>query len=217
MTGASTGRNAPAPDPALDRDELIEMAPLVRRVARLEPATAVRLRRHGDRLSLLARLPSGALIGRTVATAAGQPLDRTVRCGLLLQWLDGEHAPAPEAMDAAWSGACPPVHGWQRVDSVPAHVARGLVRKGAEVHQQAADLALGGRAAQTLLQTPVLTVAGAGLSAPLSNRELSAIISMGFLPVDGEIVVARSGRWTRAAARFGSAFSEDVRGGLNLL
>ena len=201
-----------------DRDQWVELAPLIRRVARFDEATAVRLRRRGERISALAVLPSGALVGRTVlAVAAGPPLDWTVRAGELRFWLEGASNPVPAAAEAAWTRAIPPPDGWRRVDTVPAEVVRDLVRQGAEAHRDAADRDLGARAARTLLEAPVLTLTGGGTTAQLSNRELAALVSMDFLPDGGRIIAARHGRWTRAAAQFGSVFAEDRRGGLTLL
>lgn len=209
----------------LRRADLIDFAPLIRRVARLDPAAAVRVRRHDDRVAVYVALPSAALVGRTISVGSGSSgapdvlearVDRTIRAGDLLRWLVADQV-EPAGADAAWSGALPPSRGWRRVDTVPAAVVRGLVRQGADAHRQVAAAALSARAAQTLLETPVLTITGAGLRAELSNRELAALISMAFLPEDGTVVVARNGRWTRAAAQFGSVFAEDPRGGLTLL
>ena len=92
-----------------------------------------------------------------------------------------------------------------------------LVQAGARAHADAAEQGLGARAADALLDRPVLTVSDGTSSAQITNRSLSALIAMGFLPSDGHIVVSTNRGWTRVAAEFGSAFVEPRQGGLVLL
>ena len=76
---------------------------------------------------------------------------------------------------------------------------------------------MGARAADTLLDHPVLTVSDGTSTAEVTNRSLSALVAMGFLPVDGHVVVSINRGWTRIAAEFGSTYVEPSRGGLSLL
>lgn len=200
-----------------DREQWRELQPFGYRLAQLDAQALLRLRRGGDRAGAVARVPSGALVSRTVVAAGpADTTDRTVTARDFLQWLADPAAPAPIGKDAAWRGALPPALGWRHVDDIPEAVIADLVRQGARLHVEAASRDLAGRAANDLLDLAVLTVTGAGKTVELTNRSLSAVMSMGFLPVRGHVVVAVSGRWTRLAAPYGSVFAEQA-GPLNLL
>jgi hypothetical protein len=217
----------------LAREPWIEFAPMVGRIVRLEPTTPVRLIQPGNgRRTALAKLPSGALVDRTIATrdsdspvgpglsTADESVDVTARAGELATWL-GSLLPdgglLPERADASWRGGRPPTGHWERVEAVPGEVVRDLVRQGAEAHVAAADQGLGARAADALLDFVVLTVTSGSGTATVTNRSLSALSSMGFLPVGGNVVVSVNRGWTRVAGEFGSAYAEPVRRGLVLL
>ena len=208
------------PPAALVRTEWIAFAALAQRLARLDPFLMVRLRAGSHHRRTLAWLPSGALVGSTIATPAGEPggqsVDLTTQAGALIDWLDGGDPNGLPRVDSGWLTAVPPERNWRRVETVPASVVRDLVRLGAQAHVDAADNQLGARTANALLDTPVLIATDGAVRAEVTNRTLSAVISMGFLPDDGEVVVAVSGRWTRVAAARGSAFAQDRPDGLRL-
>ncbi|MDT4945456.1 MAG: hypothetical protein QOH14_2189 [Pseudonocardiales bacterium] len=205
------------------RGAIEELAPVLRRAASLDPSTLARIRIRGGRASVMLRLPFGVLVGRTVAAQApDEPIDVVVRAPELLAWLDGDAPDPPGSRDADWRGGLPPVAGWQRVDTVPDHVIRNLVRSGARTLQQAAERdGMPGaqpRAEVTdaLLDSVVLTVrAEGGLQAAITLRMVSALTRMGFLPRGSHAGVDVAGRWLRVAAEYGSVFAE--RGGLNIL
>ncbi len=216
----------------LDRQDWLELAPMVRRIARIDATAPVRLIDAPDRRrTAMARLPSGALVARAVgyderpgyAERRGRGLDVTARAGDLGRWLDADAdaddraAATPERDDASWRGGRPPQGGWLRLERVPAAVVHDLVRAGARAHVDAADQGLGARAVDTLLDRPVLTVSDGTDTAEITNRSLSALVGMGFLPENGHVVVATSRGWTRVAAEFGSAYAEPRRDGLVLL
>jgi hypothetical protein len=211
---------------AVTRDELAELAPVLRRAVTLEPGGLARVRASGGQLSVLVRLPFGVLVARTItAERHGGALDATVRTADLLGWLDDEHRAAPARHDSEWRSGLPPVRGWQRVDTVPDHVVRGLVRSGAQALQDAAARE-GGPGAQpraevadSLLDSVVLTVsAGAGgPGTPITLRVLGALTRMGFLPHDSHVAVDVAGRWTRVAGQYGSVYAERPGLGLQLL
>lgn len=146
----------------------------------------------------------------------------------------------PERRDGDWRGALPPAHGWTVLDTVPEPVVSALVADGITAHRQVERLALGASAAQQLLDQSVLTVSSSqhtsssrhtssggltsgrrqtdrALVAQLTNRSLSALVAMAFLPPGGSATVAVSGRWTRVAAAFGSVWAENASAGLTLL
>jgi hypothetical protein len=201
-----------------ERESWAELTPLVRRVARNDATACARIRRVGPLITLFATLASKALVGRTIP-AVGQVADYdvTLSTAALLSWVDGANAELPTRDDGRWLSGLPPVDGWQRIDSVPETVIREVVGQGALAHTDAANLGLGAKAAQNLLDTAVLTVDGGATRTELTNRSLSALVAMGFLPADSHIVVAVAGRWTRMAAAYGSVFSENRGGGLALL
>jgi len=226
--------------PALLTDEhraaLAELAPLARRVAGLDPAAAARLRSSAGRVTLLVRLPFDVLVARTIATDLEDPedpddpddpgdLDVTVRADELLGWLDGTRPQPPAAHDDAWRGSVPPSAGWQRVDTVPDDVVRGLVRQGALTLKQAAEregvpgAQPRAEVADSLLDSVVLTLTDdtGARTATVTLRSLSALARMGFLPRGSHIAVDVAGRWTRVAAAYGSVFAERAGLGLGVL
>ncbi len=209
---------------ALARADLVELAPVLRRAVTLEPAALARLRASEHQVAVLVRLPFGVLVARTLAAVGnGQVLDATVRAIDLLSWLDGDGGAVPESRDAEWRTSLPPAAGWQRIDTVPDDVVRGLVRTGAQALKDISDRAghPGARPrpelADALLDSVVLTVSaeGGGPSAAITVRTLSALTRMGFLPRGSHVAVDVAGRWTRVAAEFGSVYAE--RQGLALL
>jgi hypothetical protein len=207
------------------RDDLLELAPVLRRAVILEPGGLARLRASEHQVAVLVRLPFGVLVSRTLAVeCAGNVFDVTVRASDLLAWLDGEVAGPPEPRDAEWRAGLPPASGWQRIDTVPDDVVRGLVRAGAQTLKDAAERAgLAGaqpraEVADVLLDSVVLTVtsAGGGSAAPITLRALSALTRMGFLTRGSHAAVDVAGRWIRIAAEFGSGYSERPGLGLTL-
>ena len=204
------------------RDDLDELAPLLRRAYSLDPRGLARLRRDGDRLAALVRLPFGVLAARTInVPSAAAGVDVTVRVADALAWLDGERDDPPEARDAQWRGGLPPTGGWRRIDTVPDTAVRPLVRSGALALKEAAEregvpgAQPRAEVADALLDAVVLTVSDdAGQRAEVTLRTLSAVTRLGFLPRGSSIAVDIAGRWTRVAASYGSVFAE--RPGLDL-
>jgi len=207
----------------LVREDVSELAPLVRRAVDLDPAALARVRRAGSHVSLLVRLPFGVLAARTVEAAGpGVDVDTTVRGSELLAWLDGAQDEPPQARDAQWRGGSPPTSGWRRVDRVPDADIRPLVRSGALTLKQAAERegVPGAQpreaVADALLDSIVLTVSGDGLTVEISLRTLSALTRMGFLPRDSHAAIDVAGRWVRVAAAYGSVYAERPGAGLTV-
>lgn len=207
----------------LVREDVSDLAPLVRRAVGLDPAALARVRRSGAHVSVLVRLPFGVLAARTIeTTGAGADGDTTVRGSELLAWLDGEQDTPPQARDAQWRGGSPPTSGWRRVDRVPDADIRPLVRSGALTLKQAAERegVPGAQpreaVADALLDSVVLTASGAGLTVEITLRTLSALTRMGFLPRDSYAAIDVAGRWVRVAAAYGSVYAERPGAGLSL-
>ena len=208
-----------------DRSVLAELAPVLRRAVGLDPATLARLRLTSNTAAVLARLPFGVLVSRTVdAPARPEPLDVTVAAGQTLQWLDGTRTDPPERRDLDWRGGVPPATGWRRVDFVPDDVIRRLVRTGAlALKDAAAREGVPGaqpraEVADALLDSVVLTVSDdTATTVQLTLRTVSALTRMGFLPRGGTAAVDVAGRWTRVAAGYGSVLVERPGAGLDLL
>lgn len=208
------------------RDALAELVPLLRRAADLDPACLARLR-HGDATTTLyVRLPFDVLVSRTLRTAPAEALDLTVHAAELLRWAE-QASTRPAPRDAEWRATLPPRAGWRRVDGVPDHVVRDLVRSGALALREAAERegvpAARGRLpraalADALLDAVVLTVTadGAPERAAITLRTLGALTRMGFLGRGSHANVDRAGRWTRVSGRYGSVYAEE-RGGLTVL
>ncbi len=197
------------------RDDVAELAPLVRRAVDLDPAALARMRRTGAQVSLLVRLPFGVLASRTIEAAGpAADADTTVRGSELLAWLDGEQDEPPEARDALWRGGSPPTSGWRRVDRIPDTDIRPLVRSGALTLKQAAERegVPGAQpreaVADALLDSVVVTVTGEGLVVDVTLRTLSALTRLGFLPRGSHAMIDVAGRWVRVAAAYGSVYAE---------
>jgi hypothetical protein len=223
-----------------DRSALTELAPVLRRAVTLDPASLARLKLGSGVATVLVRLPFGVLVSRSVqgADRAGA-LDVTVRAADAIAWLDAAtepdgdadsevDAPAPDvapplARDAEWRTGLPPVRGWQRIETVPDDVIRGLVRAGALALKEAAaregvpTAQPRAEVADALLDSTVLTVAAddGPAGATVNLRALSALLRMGFLPRGGSVHVDLAGRWVRVVAEFGTVYLE--RPGQSLL
>jgi hypothetical protein len=208
---------------SLPRADLDEIAPLLRRAVSLDASTLARIRRVGDRVTALVRLPFGVLAARTIVVdSAEADDDGTFRADELLGWLDGEHAEPPPRRDADWRSGVPPISGWQRIDTVPDADVRPLVRAGALTLKERAEregvpgAQPRAEVADALLDSVVLTVTGDDQSVPVTLRTLSAVTRLGFLPRGSYIAVDIAGRWTRVAAAYGSVYAERPGLGLNL-
>jgi len=205
-----------------DREALLDLAPVLRRAVTLDPGGLARIRLTGEAAMVLVRLPFGVLVSRTVRAALSRPDDHdvTLRAADVLAWLDDEGTDLP-VLDAAWRTGLPPVSGWRRIETVPDEVVRDLVRRGAEVLQDAAaregvpGAQPRAQVADALLDSVVLTVNDdAGRTAEVSLRALSALTRMSFLPRGGHVYVDTVGRWIRVVAEHGTVYLERPGSGL---
>jgi hypothetical protein len=208
-----------------DRRALIELAPVLRRAAGLDPKALARLRFDAHTATVLVRLPFGILVSRTVEADHERPgRDITVRAGEALAWLDGDSAEKPQQRDTEWRGGLPPSSGWQRVETVPDDAVRPLVRSGATALKDAAaregvpGAQPRAEVADALLDSTVLTVDDEqGATAEISLRALSALTRMGFLPRGGQAHIDVAGRWTRVVGGYGTVLLERPGLGLGLM
>lgn len=216
-----------------DRSALTELAPVLRRAVTLDPAGLARVKLGPGMATVLVRLPFGVLVSRSVkGPDRVGALDVTVRAADAIAWLDAGSEPdsdagsgisapidagsPPEARDAEWRTGLPPAHGWQRIETVPDDVIRGLVRAGALALKEAAarDGVPGAQpraeVADALLDSTVLTVSAddGPTDVAVSLRALSALLRMGFLPRGGSAHVDLAGRWVRVVAEFGTVYLE---------
>jgi hypothetical protein len=209
---------------AADRGDL---ASFLGRAVALDPAALARVRVAGERVTAWVRLPFGVLVSRTVSGSA-DPADVTVGAADLLTALDppprdaarppppdgpaGDAVRWPGRRDVEWRAALPPAAGWQRLDSVPADVLRALVRAGRDA-LRAVPAGAAAAAGESLLDHESLTVSGAGQTAVLPLRVLSALTRMGFLggdPSADVVLVSAAGGWTRLAGAYGSAYQHTT-------
>jgi hypothetical protein len=212
-----------------DRAVLAELAPVLGRATTLDPRSVARLRFAGGAATVLVRLPFGVLVSRSVpASHRAEPLDLTARSADVLEWLDAAKSAdaagemPPERRDAEWRTGLPPATGWQRIETVPDDVIRGLVRAGAlALKDAAAREGVPGaqpraEVADALLDSIVLTATDdQGSSGEVTLRALSALTRMGFLPRGGHAYVDLAGRWIRVVAEYGTVYLE--RPGQSLL
>lgn len=196
---------------------LAELAPLLRRTTKLDPAALARIRIGSGTASALVRLPFRVLVSRSVALpsdASAAEIDVTVAAADLIDWLDGNSATPPARRDAEWRGGTPPGRGWQRVETVPDDVIRGLVRRGALALKEAAEregvpeAQPRAEVADALLDAVVLTVSDDHRRVDVTLRMLSALTRMGFLPRGSAAAVDLAGRWSRVTAEYGSVYRE---------
>jgi len=196
-----------------------DLASFLGRAVALDPAAVTRLRTSGQHVAAYVRLPFGVLVSRTLA-GAGEPADVTVGAADMLAALDaaGTHLDRglrwPRPRDAEWRAALPPPGGWQLLDSVPGEVVRALVRSARDA-LQAVPAGAAATAGESLLDHEALTVAGAGRTATLPLRVLTALTRMGFLaqPAGGQadlVAVSATGGWVRLAAAYGSAYQHAM-------
>ncbi len=189
-----------------DRADRDDAAAFAGRVSRWDTAGPIRMRADGEMVRMFATTPFDALVSRTVS-AGLQPRDVTVHAGNLLAGLavsrDTEVDPGP-VIDAAWRSQLPPVGGWVRVDDVPAPVLADLAEQGVSAAKDNPGPA--GGASTSLLDSEVLTAAGAGMRVTVPLRMLFALSGMGFAPTgDGEVVrISATDSWVRLDARFGA-------------
>ncbi len=210
MTSAAAGnRSRRATIRLTDAGDRDDAGAFVARVARMEGSALVRLRNSptapGDppRLQLWATTPFDALVTRSVSGVA-DPADQTVHAANLLPGLAVSRAaeidPGP-VVDALWRTQLPPLTGWSLVDTVPAAVVEELTSTGTRAAQEAVSPA--GGTATSLLDSPVLTVTGAGYTVVVPMRCLFSLSGMGF--AGGEDVrVFATDAWLRLDARFGA-------------
>jgi hypothetical protein len=191
-----------------------DLASFLGRAVALDPAAVARLRSAGERVTAYVRLPFGVLVSRTVAGSA-EPADVTVGAAGLLPALDGPvdgPVPWPARRDVEWRTALPPAGDWRLLDSVPGDVVRALVRAGRDA-LRAVPAGAAAAAGESLLDHESLTVSGAGQTAVLPLRALSALTRMGFLggdPAADAVVVSAAGGWIRLAGSYGSAYQRSV-------
>ncbi len=207
----------------LARDDLADLAPLLRRAVSLDAGTLARLRRSGEHASALVRLPFGVLAARTIEIdTAGEDTDVTVRAAEALAWLDGDRDDPPGPRDAEWRGGTPPATGWHRLERVPDSAVRPLVRSGALTLREAAERAgvpgaqPRAEVADALLDSAVLTVSDGVRTVEVTLRTLSAVTRLGFLPRGSYLAVDVAGRWIRITAAYGSVYAERPGAGLGV-
>ena len=197
--------------------DVADLASFLGRAVGLDSAALTRLRAGGGRVTAYVRLPFGVLVSRTVSGSA-DPVDVTVKAGDLLAALDarGDEDGAvawPASQDVRWRAALPPGGGWRLLDQVPADVIRTLVRAGREA-LRAVPAGAAASAGETLLDHESLTVSGAGRTAVLPLRVISALARMGFLGDGGGdvVMVSAAGGWVRLAGAYGSAYQHQSPG-----
>jgi hypothetical protein len=206
-----------------DRAAVLELAPLLRRAVNLDPGAVTRLRFTDSAATAFVRLPFAILVSRSVEhVGRADPADVAVAVRDVLDWLDGITDEPPPRRDERWRTGLPPRVGWTPLESVPDHVLRPLVRKGAlALKEAAAREGVPGaqpraEVADALLDSTVLTVSEAGETAQVSLRALSALTRMGFLPRGGRARIDVAGRWVRIVGEYGTVYQERPGTGLHL-
>jgi hypothetical protein len=182
------------------------------RVARWDPSIPVRLVADGQRVTLWADTPFEVLATRAVDGRL-EPSTVTVRAADLLTGLavsTAERVDPGRSAETAWRARVPPPDGWIEVDRIPAERIAELVRAGTDAARSADQDATGRHGTPsipaTLLDSPVLTVSGAGMELTVPMRVVFALSAMGFVGEGpDEIVRVRATRtWLRVDGRYGA-------------
>lgn len=205
------------PSSSADRSDATAFAG---RVARWDPAAAVRLVDDGHRVTLWADTPFDVLATRAVQ-ARLRPSVVTVHAGELLAALavsTADEVDPGRGADAAWRVRLPPADGWMDVDDVPAERITELVRSGTEAARTAGEVTQrhasrpGSAMPAELLDAEVLTVDGAGMRVTVSMRVLFTLSGMGFVGEgpDDVVRVRATRTWLRVDARYGAVARRRV-------
>ncbi|MFE2414873.1 hypothetical protein ACFXDE_41735 [Kitasatospora sp. NPDC059408] len=201
-----------------DAGEAADLSAFLLRLLRFDKAASVRLQAvapaEGEGvLAVFGRLPlggSGALAIRTARlTGLGEPVDRTVSAGQLLDAVDaGTGAvalPAP-VTGPAWAGLLPPRTGWRPVgESAVARVYPELMAGVREFRERSEAVPIHHRSRAVLddLADEIWSRPVAALP-ELPLRAVHAAYVIGFLKPDAPLTVHRAGGWLRLSAPAGS-------------
>lgn len=197
------------PATAADRSDASAFAG---RVARWDPAAPVRLVTDGQRVTFWADTPFEVLATRAVDGRL-EPATVTVRAADLLTGLavsTAEQVDPGRSAESSWRARMPPSDGWVEVERVPAGQIADLARAGTDAARSADQASAGGHGSPSipaeLLDSPVLTVTGAGMELTVTMRVVFALSGMGFAGDDAdEVVRVRATRtWLRLDARYGA-------------
>ncbi|MQS14349.1 hypothetical protein F7Q99_19275 [Streptomyces kaniharaensis] len=201
-----------------DAGEAADLAAFLLRLLRFDKAAAVRCQavapvEGNGVLAVFGRLPlggSGALAIRTARlTGLGEPVDRTVSAGQLLDGVDGEAGtvtlPA-QVTGPAWAGLLPPRTGWRPVGEPPvAEVYPELMAGVREFRERSEAIpehhrtrAVLDRLADEIWSRPVSALPD------LPLRAVHAAYVIGFLKPGAPLTVHRAGGWLRLSAPAGS-------------
>lgn len=197
---------------------LAEAGPFLARLARLNPATLVRLRPAGSAaLSLWARLPWEVLVCRTVPVPS--TLDTTLRAAELLAALESGSTTLPQARDAQWRFPLPPGAGTP-VEVLPTGELRRLATAAAATLRAAGTGGVAGRAVgermirDALLDHVPIVVLADDRRIEVSQRLVQGLVRMGFVEQDGpgEVRVVVTGAWVGLAGRYGTVWRRTGAG-----
>ncbi|MEE1785382.1 hypothetical protein PUR71_21070 [Streptomyces sp. SP17BM10] len=207
-----------------DAGEAADLSAFLVRLLRFDKAASVRLQAvapapavgeaGGDGvLAVFGRLPlggSGALAIRTARlTGLGEPVDRTVSAGQLLDAVDAQTGavalPAP-VTGPAWAGLLPPRTGWRPVgEPAVARVYPELMAGVREFRERSEAVPAHHRSRAVLdeLADEIWSRPVAALP-ELPLRAVHAAYVIGFLKPDAPLTVHRAGGWLRLSAPAGS-------------
>ncbi|CAM3827328.1 MULTISPECIES: hypothetical protein [Tsukamurella] len=195
-----------------------DLAAFATRLLRTDDSAVLRVRRRDDeRVEIWGRTGFGVLVVRVLAGSVA-PESLVCSATTVLEsvradpsGLDGGYVDVGFALDSAWRGALPPTDGFVHVDDVPAAALRRVAERGVEVGREA-----GGPAGppQSLLDSDVVSVSGAGQTVPIGLRTAFSLEAMGFSAdgADEPVRVSASTTWVRVDARYGSLYQRREAG-----
>jgi hypothetical protein len=189
------------------------------RLLRLDPAAVVRLRPLSQGWAVIwARLPFEVLVSRGLRAAVAR--DVTVRARELLAAV-GERRDLPAPRDADWRWPLPPPAAVD-VETVPAAEVLRIAAAAADTARAALGTGVGGRAVgsrrvrDALLDHVPIVVDDGSQRTEVPQRLVQAVVRMGFVTTEGDVVVCRAGAWTGLAGEYGAAWYRPIGESLNL-
>lgn len=204
-----------------DAGEAADLSAFLLRLLRFDKAASVRLQAMATAgggtgegvLAVFGRLPlggSGALAIRTARlTGLGEPVDRTVSAGQLLDAVDARTGvvalPAP-VTGPAWAGLLPPRTGWRPVGEPAVARVYPELMAGVREFRERSEAVPAHHRSRAVLDELADEIWSRPVSAlpELPLRAVHAAYVIGFLRPDAPLTVHRAGGWLRLSAPAGS-------------
>ncbi len=183
------------------------------RINRDDADAVVRVVTHGTALACFAHSSFDVLVMRALRLAAVAEVDEVVEAGTLAARAsasrDGRVELPPPVPALRWTGALPPLSGWQPTATMPVAEARRVVADGVAEFRRRVDGVPDGDRTRAVLESIAADIWDREVSG-VAVRLLHAAESYSFLGGEGEggdVRVLEAGRWRRVDAPYGVAMA----------